>query len=61
MRSTATQRVSADDEGLEHGVDKAALHPLKEATYAAVETLLREVASVFPDGSCVGSKNTALQ
>ena len=33
----------------QHGLNKAALHPLREATYEAVEALLSEVAAVFPD------------
>lgn len=42
-------RVAADEEGLEHGVNKAALHPLKPETYELVERLLTELASIFPD------------
>ena len=38
---TCPARVWADEQGLEHGVDKMALHPLKEATYDAVEALIR--------------------
>jgi hexosaminidase len=42
-------RVAADDEGLEHGTNKAALNPLKPETYELVERLLTELASIFPD------------
>lgn len=46
---TCPQRVAADGEGLEHGANKAALHPLREETYEAVRVLLAELAAVFPD------------
>ena len=46
---TCPKRVTVDVEGLEHGVNKAALHPLREATYEAVSTLLHELAAIFPD------------
>ena len=46
---TCPKRVTADVEGLEHGANKAALHPLREATYEAVSTLLHELAAIFPD------------
>jgi hexosaminidase len=42
-------RVSADAEGLEHGMDKAALHPLSERTYELIDLLLTELAELFPD------------
>lgn len=42
-------RVSADAEGLEHGMDKAALHPLSERTYELADALLTELAGLFPD------------
>ena len=43
------RRVAADEEGLEHGVNKAALNPLKEETYDLIERLLAELGSIFPD------------
>ncbi|KAL1530105.1 hypothetical protein AB1Y20_001026 [Prymnesium parvum] len=43
------RRVLEDEEGAEHGLNKVALHPLLEATYEAIESLLREMADVFPD------------
>ena len=43
------ERVSADEEGLEHGANKAALHPLLEETYTLIEQLLAEMAGIFPD------------
>lgn len=46
---TCPARTAADAEGLEHGVNKAALHPLREGTYEAVGRLLAEMADVFPD------------
>jgi hexosaminidase len=42
-------RVSQDAEGLEHGMDKAALHPLSERTYQLADALLTELAGLFPD------------
>ncbi len=46
---TCPERVASDDEGLEHGANKAAMHPLREATYEAVDALLRELAAIFPE------------
>ena len=43
------KRVAIDDMGVEHGVDKVALHPLRERTYEVVASLLTELAAVFPD------------
>ena len=42
-------RVAADREGLEHGVNKAALNPLNDKTYTAIEAIIGELASIFPD------------
>ena len=46
---TCPERVASDEEGLEHGVNKMALHPLKEATYEVIEKLLIELSDIFPD------------
>ena len=46
---TCPERVAEDDEGLEHGANRAALHPLNEATYTLIAELLAELASIFPD------------
>ena len=43
------RRVAQDVEGLEHGVNKAALHPFKEEVYELVDRLLRELVTIFPD------------
>ena len=49
MVVTCPARVAADNDGLEHGVDKVALHPLEPQTYAAVDNMLTELAELFPD------------
>ena len=42
-------RVAADAEGLEHGANKVALHPLREEVHQVVAALLAELAAIFPD------------
>lgn len=42
-------RVAADVEGLEHGTNKVALHPLREEVHEMVAALLAELAAIFPD------------
>ena len=41
--------MGADEEGIEHGIDKAALNPLSERTFEVVDALLGELAALFPD------------
>jgi len=49
MVVSCPSRVGADDEGLEHGIDKMALNPLSERTYEVVDLLLSEMAGLFPE------------
>lgn len=46
---TCPKRVASDNEGLEHGANKAALHPLRRETYELIGRLLAEMAAIFPD------------
>ena len=43
------RRVADDAEGLEHGVNKIALNPLREEVYELIGALLAELATIFPD------------
>jgi len=43
------RRVAEDAEGLEHGANRVALHPLREVVYQMVSVLLAELSAIFPD------------